>query len=172
MPEPSPSARITRRALAWSLGWCFAAAFYLLLIDITDLPELIVGAGAAVIAATGMELAREQGVVGESIRPRWLLRIHRPLLKVPGDVTFVSVMAFQQLVRREPHIGTFRAVPFACEGRERLATGQAALAEAFGSFAPNTFIVGIDRERELILAHQLRRSGGREAIDLLGLGSP
>ena len=67
-----------RRMFAWSLGWLFAGALYLLLIDITDLPELLVGAGAATLAATGMELAREQRVAGETIRTRWLLGRHHP----------------------------------------------------------------------------------------------
>jgi hypothetical protein len=152
------------------VGWIFAAALYLLLIDLTDLPELIVGAGAAVLAATAMELAREQGVVDESFRLVWLRRLYRPLLKVPGDIVLVSLAALRQLVRHDTHVGTFRAVRFARVEDQQLETGQAALAEATGSFAPNTFIVGIDRERELILAHQLRRTGGREAIDLLDLG--
>jgi hypothetical protein len=170
MEDRSRPVLVARAAVAWSVGWIFAAALYLLLIDITDLPELIVGAGAAVLAATGMELAREQGLVGESLRLGWLLRLYRPLLKVPGDIGLVSLAALRQLVRRDARVGRFRAVRFACVENEQLESGQAALAEAFGSFAPNTFIVGIDKDRELILAHQLRRPGGRGAIDLLDLG--
>ena len=147
-----------------------AAALYLLLIDLTDLPELIVGAGAAVLAATGLELAREQGIVGESVRWRWLLRLHRPLLKVPRDVAVVSAMALLALVRRRPSFGTFRAVHFGVGEDEPHETGRRALAEAAGSVAPNTFVVGIDGDRQLILAHQLRQSGGRETIDPLELG--
>ena len=72
--------------LAWWFGWLFAGALYLLLIDTTDLPELIVGAGAAAIAATGFELAREQRVAGGmSARLRWLGRLYRPLVNVPSD---------------------------------------------------------------------------------------
>jgi hypothetical protein len=159
-----------RRLFAWSLGWVFAGALYLLLIDITDLPELIVGAGAAALAATGCELAREQKVAGESIRLRWLARAYRPLLKVPADVWHVSRAAIVQLVRRDAVVGQFRAVPFRCGEDELLKSGRHGLAEGFGSLAPNTIIVGIDSERELILAHQLRQSGGREAVDLLELG--
>jgi hypothetical protein len=170
MSGHSRPALAARRAFAWSVGWMFAAALYLLLIDITDLPELLVGAGAAVIAATGMELAREQGIVGESIRVRWLQRLYRPLLKVPVDVAVVSSEALRQLVRREKRVGAFRAVRFSGGGDEEHATGRRALAEAGGSFAPNTFVVGIDTERQLILAHQLRPTGGRETIDLLELG--
>lgn len=159
-----------RRMFAWSLGWLFAGALYLLLIDITDLPELLVGAGAATLAATGMELAREQRVAGETIRTRWLLRAYRPLLKVPPDIWHVCRAAIIQLRRRDAAVGQFRAVPFRGGEDELHQSGRHALAEGFGSLAPNTIIVGVDTERELLLAHQLRRSGGREAIDLLELG--
>ncbi|HZO77939.1 MAG TPA: hypothetical protein VFB39_07840 [Solirubrobacteraceae bacterium] len=170
MPQRTRPALVARRAFAWSLGWVCAAALYLLLIDITDLPELIVGAGAAVLAATGLELAREQGIVGESVRWRWLLRLHRPLLRIPRDVAVVSAMALRAIVRRKPAFGTFRAVPFGCDEQEPYETGRRALAEAAGSVAPNTFVVGVDGERQLILAHQLRPTGGRETIDPLELG--
>ena len=60
-PEDWPGAGrwVGRRLAAWWFGWLLAGALYLLLIDTTDLPELIVGAVAAAIAATGFELARE-----------------------------------------------------------------------------------------------------------------
>lgn len=170
MTEPLPPARTGRRVAAWSIGWCFAAAFYLLLIDITDLPELIVGAGAAVLAATGLELAREQGIAGESVRFRWLLRVHRVLLKVPQDVVIVSLAALRATVEPGAVRGRFRSVPFAGGDEQQLETGRRALAEALGSLAPNTFVVGIDPEREVIVAHQLRPISGRQAIDVLELG--
>lgn len=166
MPE-----RFARRATAWLAGWLFAAALYFLLIDITDLPELLVGAGAAALAATGFELAREQQTVGGlSARLRWLATVPRAGTKVPSDLVLLSVMALRQLVRPQASIGAFRAVPFRCDQDRAHETGRAALAEAFGSFSPNTIIVGVDVERDLILGHQLRPVGGREAIDVLGLG--
>ncbi len=170
MPERTRPALVARRVFAWSVGWLCAAALYLVLIDITDLPELIVGAGAAVLAATGLELAREQGIVGESVRWSWLLRLHRPVLRVPRDIVVVCAMALIAIVRRRPAFGSFRAVRFGGEEDEPHETGRRALAEAAGSLAPNTFVVGIDGERDLILAHQLRPTGGRETIDPLELG--
>jgi hypothetical protein len=162
----------SRRLGAWSLVWLFAGALYLLLIDITDVPELIVGAGAAALAATGFELAREQRTAGGLRgRLRWLRRAHRPLLIVPRDVATLSALAVRQLVRPRKVNGEFRAVPFACGDDARLETGRAALAESLGSFAPNTIVVGVDAERELLLGHQLRPGGGNDAIDVLGLGS-
>ena len=170
MPERTRTALVARRVFAWSVGWVCAAALYLLLVDITDLPELLVGAGAAVLAATGLELAREQGIVGESIRLRWLLRLHRPLLRVPRDIAVVSATAVVAIVRRRPAFGSFCALRFSGGDDQSHETGRRALAEAAGSLAPNTFVVGIDGERQLILAHQLRPTNTREAIDPLELG--
>ena len=171
-PAPSRLALVARRAVAWSLGFVFAGALYLLLIDITDLPELIVGAGVAAIAATGFELAREQRTVGGlRARAHWLVHAARPLANVPTDIATVSVLAVRQLIRPRAVNGGFRVVPFRCGDDESLETGRRALAESLGSFAPNTIIVGVDPERELLLGHQLRRRGGDETIDALRLGS-
>jgi hypothetical protein len=171
MSQPSRPRVLLRRAAAWCAGWVFAGALYLLLIDTTSLPELIVAAGAATIAATGFELAREQQTAGGmTLRARWLRTMHRPVLKVPSDIATVSLMALRQLVRPKPVNGTFRAVPFRSGTEEDIEVGRRALAESLGSFAPNTIIVGVDVERELILGHQLRPSGGPEAIDILELG--
>jgi hypothetical protein len=164
------SQRLGRRAFAWTAAWFAAAALYLLLIDSADLPELLVAAGAAVLAATGLELAREQGVVGESVRARWLLRVYRPFLRVPVDILILALVALHRQAEPRPAQARFRAVEFSCREQERLESGRRALAEALGSVAPNTFVIGIDVERELILAHQLRPTGGRETIDVLGLG--
>lgn len=170
MPEPSRPVRVLRRVTAWSLAWVFAAALYLLLIDITDLPELYVGAGAAALAATAFELAREQDIAHLTARLRWIARAYRPLIKAPIDIAIVSIVAVRQLLRPRPMRGRFRAVPFRCGDEEQLVGGRAALAEALGSFAPNTIVVGVDEDRNLILAHQLLPTGGADAIDLLRLG--
>jgi hypothetical protein len=169
-PAQRHAVPLLRRAVAWTLAWIFAGAVYLLLIDTTSLPELLVGAGAATLAATGFELVREQHIAGETIRVGWLRRVYRPFVKVGSDIVIVSVAALRQTIRREAQCGEFRAVRFRCGESEHLESGRRSLAEGIGSFAPNTVIVGIDGERELILAHQLRRTGGREAIDLLELG--
>lgn len=170
MTGHSRVSQLARTAAAWALAWIFAAGLYLLLIDTTDLPELVVGAVAAALAATGSELARHQGIVGESIRAGWLARLYRPLMKVPGDVWLVSAVAVRRLVRPRDPAGVFRVVRFTRGEREQLESGREAMAVAFGSFAPNTIIVGIDSGQQVMLAHQLQWSGGRDAIDLLELG--
>ena len=94
----------------------------------------------------------------------------RPVAKVPSDIAWVSWVALRQLMAPRAAYGVFRAVPFRCGEDEGRRVGRSALAESLGSFAPNTIVIGVDPERELILGHQLRRTGGAEAIDVLGLG--
>lgn len=155
--------------MAWSAGWVLAGALYLLLIDTTDTPELIVGAVAAAIAATGLELAREQRLVGETVRAGWLARLYRPFLKAPGDIVKVSAAAVSQLVSPQKPRGEFRTLRFPTLPDEQREAGRRALAQSFGSFAPNTIIIGVEPERELILAHQLQPTQGGDAIDPLKL---
>src|SRR5437588_202093 len=112
MSEPSRPRIILRRTAAWTAGWVLAGSLYLLLIDTTSLPELIVGAVVATLAATGFELAREQRVAGERIRLEWLLGAYRPVLKVPRDIALLAMAAARQLVRRDAAVGRFRAVKF------------------------------------------------------------
>ncbi len=166
--RPPQIARSRRVALA--LGFLFAGAFYLLLIDITDLPELYAGAGAAILAAAGFEAGREQGFAEMSSTPRLLLRAWRAFARIPPDVLRVCLAIFQQLVHRRAERGTLRAVPFDFGSPDSPRdAGRRALAEALGSLAPNTIVVGIDPDRNLILAHQLYPSGGANAVDVLEL---
>jgi hypothetical protein len=44
------------------------------------------------------------------------------------------------------------------------------LAKEFGSFAPNSYVIGVDAERDLMLVHQLEPRGGRDKLDPLELG--
>lgn len=61
-------------------------------------------------------------------------------------------------------------MPFRGGGDGSDDVGRRALAEGLGSLAPNTIVIGIDGENDLLLVHQLHRSGGREQLDVLELG--
>jgi hypothetical protein len=158
-----------RRAVVWLFGWLLAGGLYLLLIDTTDTPELLVGAGITILAATAFSLARERYLAAETVRLAWLARIFRPVAQVPSDIVVVVGAALEQLRHPRDIQGVFRAVAFPCGDDDGRDIGRRALAESLGSFAPNTIIIGVDSERELLLGHQLRRRGGTEAIDILGL---
>jgi Na+/H+ ion antiporter subunit len=158
-------------ARTFGAAFLFAGAFYLLLIDTTTSPELYAGAAAALLAALACATARRNGLRGVSPRPGWLVRGGRAIAQVPADIFWVSLAALEQLVVPRRIRGELRATPFhfgdADDGRDM---ARRALAEAVGSLTPNTIVIGVDGERNLILAHQLRRRGGADGVDVLGLG--
>jgi multisubunit Na+/H+ antiporter MnhE subunit len=159
-----------RRVAATGFAFVLAAGFYLLLIDTVDLPELGAGAAVAALAAAAFELARERGVAEAEIAPRRLPVAWRVVARVPVQTALVSWEAVAQLFTHKRSRGVFRAVPFHAGDETPSGVGRRAIAETLGSLTPNTIVIGIDSERELLLVHQLRRQGGTEELDVMRLG--
>jgi hypothetical protein len=157
-----------RRLFRFGFGLLVAGGVYLLLIDTTDLPELYAGLAVVAFAALAYEAAREQGFPELAPRPALLRQAWRAVARVPPDIARVSLAALQQVLRPRRRRGRLQAVRFRHGGPVRgHDAARRALAEALGSLAPNTVIVGVDRERDLLLAHQLVPGG---EIDVLELG--
>jgi hypothetical protein len=152
------------------IGFAIGGAFYLLLIDTPNVVEVYALAGVALLAGAGFVISREQGFPEATINPRWLSRSWRVVASVPVNVMLLCWDAAAQLLQRRRTRGVFRAVPFKAGGELPADVGRRALAEALGSIAPNTIVIGIDPDRDLLLVHQLHRQGGREQLDVLGLG--
>jgi hypothetical protein len=159
-----------RSLAAAVLGFVLAAAFYMVLIDTVDLPELYAAIAAVLLGGGAWNAARHQGVAEARLSWRWLARAPRVLAGVPQQIVWVSWEAVVQLVRPRARRGAFRAVGFRAGGDGAEDVGRRALAEGLGSVAPNTIVIGIDPESDLLLVHQLRHVGGREQIDVLELG--
>jgi hypothetical protein len=149
---------VTIRSLAgWMLGVVLAAAFYMVLIDTVDLPEVYAAIGAVLLSSAAYEAARRQGVAEASVSPRWAARGWRVIVSLPRQIAWVSWQAVAQLVAPRQTRGTLRAVPFRAGGESSRDVGRRALAEGLGSLAPNTIVIGIDGARDLLLVHQLPR---------------
>jgi hypothetical protein len=158
------------RRLARTLaGFALAGAFYLLLIDTASLPEIYVLIAVALVAAAALEASREQGFPEARFPPRSLARAWRPVVRVPLDAGLLCAEAFAQLVAHKRNRGQFRAIPFRAGSSEH-DRGRYALTEIVGSLAPNTIVIGVDADSDLLLVHQLRRIGDRDDIDVLELG--
>jgi hypothetical protein len=158
-----------RRLALMLAGFAFAGAFYLLLVDTTSLPEMYVLIGVALLAAAAFEASREQGFPEARFSPRSLARAWRAVVRVPLDAGVLCTEAFAQLRQRKRSRGQFRAIPFRA-GTSEHDRGRHALTEIVGSLAPNTIVIGVDPDSDLLLVHQLRRNGDRDDIDVLELG--
>lgn len=160
------------RSLAVALIiWAGLAGVWMLLVDNESLPELVLGAGVALIATAGVQLVRAQHVADARVRASWIRRLWRPLARMPLDVGILIVELVRQLRQRRPERGQLRALRFRAVDQDADGRGRRALAELAGSLAPNTIVVGVDRRRRVILVHQLRPGGeGEPTLDPLELG--
>lgn len=158
-----------RRLSAVILVVAATSGFYLVLIDTVSSPELYAMAGIVALATVAFMASREQGFTEARVRGRWWLRAWRPIASIPTQMTLVIREALAQCVRPRAARGSFRVVSFAAGDRPE-DVGRRALTELLGSLAPNTIVIGVDTERELLLVHQLHRTGTPNELDVLRLG--
>jgi len=148
------------RLLIFAGWWAALYGLWLLLVFKLDLAELITGAACSLIAAAAVAAVEREGHIHFRIRPSWLL----PLLKLPWRSLADSAIVFTALARgltggRMPY-GSVRAVRFDAGGeRDPRDSSRRALAGWIGSFTPNGFVIGIDLDEDVMLVHELVRSG-------------
>jgi multisubunit Na+/H+ antiporter MnhE subunit len=160
------SERGATRVGLWLSWWTVFTLFWMLLVGTLVAPEVAVGALAAAVAATVAEIVRVQDARRFRPRLRWLLRARR----LPGLVVADSITVFAALwrhLRGVPAAGAFRAFRYPTRGESSRDAARRALLNAAISITPNTIVVGIDEESELILVHQLvpcERARTREEV--------
>lgn len=158
-----------RGAGFWLIAFVFSFALWMVHDDSAKLPELLAGLGVAALAATGTELVRRQRIAGIAISLRFLRRAPRLVPSAIRDCVTLTRLAFQQLASPQPVRGKTVALPFSHGGEAPPEAGRRALAQGLGSFAPNTIVVGVDPDRNLLIAHQLAPSSKPADVDPLEL---
>ena len=147
-------------------------AAWLVLTSTTNPLEMAAGALAAAIAATVAELVRLKDLQAIRVRPRWLPRAGVLPQLVLGDTWALCRALWRHLFLRRPVKGAFLALPFdPGDEDDPYAAGRRALITAAITVTPNTYVVGIDADRNLILVHQLvpapRSRAGEEILGRL-----
>jgi multisubunit Na+/H+ antiporter MnhE subunit len=146
-----------RRAGAWLAWWILLMSFWVILDDSLAADELLAGAGAAALGATLAELVGNQSGLRFRIRIEWL----GPVLRLPAQVARDTWIVFAALWRRvahgeEPDSG-FVAVPVRQPGAPAADRSWRALEVWRLSVAPNSFALGLDQDRDVVIVHQLVR---------------
>lgn len=153
----------TRRAGAWLVWWVLLMSLWVIVDDSIAVDELLAGAGAAALAAFLADLVTHQAATRFRMRAGWLV----PVLSLPGQVARDTVVVFAALWRRlargeQPPSG-FREIPARFGGTSDEDAIRRVLLVGGRSVAPNTFVLGIDRERSVMVVHQLVASEGKAA---------
>ena len=139
----------------WLSWWLILAALYLLIDDSVLVPELVAGAVAAAVGATGATLVHRERQVLLRGELRWLRPVPRALAGLVGDLWPLARVLVQRGLLRRGGAGVTVEVPFEATGDGSRDTARRAATEALGSLAPNTIVVRIDTDRGVVVAHQL-----------------
>jgi multisubunit Na+/H+ antiporter MnhE subunit len=136
-------------------------ALWLLLTSTLAGSEAIVGVGASAIAATFAEMSREHVAPRFRPRARWLARGWRVPVAMVTDTWLVLLALWGELTGTKRVRGSLRTVPFHHGGeRDPRASARRALAEIGVSMTPNTVVIGVDPDRDVLVVHQLVQRPG------------
>ncbi|MEO6857326.1 MAG: hypothetical protein ABI323_01885 [Solirubrobacteraceae bacterium] len=169
LPSPPPSARAI--AACWLVWWLICVGLWLWLEDTVVLANLVDGAVAAAVGATGTTLVYAERLVAFDPRAGWALGLWRPLAQFGPDMRLLTLVLVRALRGGERAPGALRAVRFEPTGGPGEVSARCAVATAVGSFAPNTIVLDVEPAQQVMLVHQLvpqPRDGA--SVDPLGLG--
>lgn len=146
---------IARRVGSWLVWWVLMMSFWVMLDDSINTDELLAGAGAAALAASLAELVTYQAGARFRMRVEWLV----PALRLPGqlarDTVTVYAALWRRLARGEQPPSAFVEIParFGDDSPEDVT--RRTLLIGGTSVAPNTFVLGMDKDRDVMVVHRL-----------------
>lgn len=135
--------------------WTLLMSFWLLLTGSISLAELLCGAGAAALSASLVEMVQYQAATHFRMRVEWVVPALGLPLELVRDTCIVFEALWDRLVHgREPDSG-FREVPKAWGDETPEGVTRRVLLVAGTSLAPNSIVLGIDREAGAMVVHHL-----------------
>jgi multisubunit Na+/H+ antiporter MnhE subunit len=150
--QPLP---LARRVGAWVVWWTLLMAFWVWVDDNLGLAELLAGAGAAALGAFAAELVQYQADTHVRIRIEWVaMALHLPARLARDTVRVLAALWRKALRGQDPPSG-FRLVPVRYGDESPEGVTRRVLIVGGNSFAPNTFVLGIDDERQVMVVHDL-----------------
>jgi multisubunit Na+/H+ antiporter MnhE subunit len=134
-----------------------SAAMWMLLVGSPTKHEVLVGCFAVVL--TALFLFDLQRNYPESVLLRWkdLLTVWRVLPAICRDTLSVIRVLLADFAGK-PAPSLYRTVRWEHDGAEELRRGRGVLATAAMSASPNTIVLGIDQQTNLMIFHQVDRS--------------
>lgn len=144
-----------QRAGSWLTWWVLLMALWVWADDSLLLAELVVGAVAAALAATLLELAQHQAATHLRIKAAWLPQALGLPRQVLADSVVVLGALWGKLVRGSDPPSGFRGLPVGYGGDDSEADTRRALLLGGHSVAPNKYALGLDETRDVMVVHYL-----------------
>ena len=139
----------------WAGWWVALWLVWLLLVDTFQVEEVVAGMVGAAVAATVATAVREQGYMSFFPRGRWLLEVPALAGRVIADSGVLAAALWRHVVRGQPVHGSMVRVPFDHGGLGGRDAARRALVNVGVSLTPNSFVIDIDPEGDILLVHRL-----------------
>ena len=137
-----------------SIEFLFLLGLWMLFVSSMQLAEFTAGIAAAALGAVADGLVKSQRFAQFRPRLKWLwLFAWEPWYALTGTAAIFWALARRLAGKRSE--AQFRVVPFRAGGEDSESAARRALAITTISISPETIVVGIDRERNCMLLHQI-----------------
>lgn len=143
-----------KHVLAWLVLWVGLFWLWLLLAGDWNVIEIVAAACAATVAATIGEIARTRAEVRARVPLRWVARAWNVPAMVVVDFGIV-VWALARRLAGRPVEGVFRVREFPAGGDDPVSVGVRVWVGLAATYSPNAYVVDVDKERQLVLVHDL-----------------
>jgi hypothetical protein len=144
-----------KTALFVLLWWLALFGWWIVLVGTNAGLELVAGGCAALIAALVAAALRHQRLLRFRFEASWLAKTLRVPWKIVRELGVVSWALALHLAGVRHISSTYRAFPFPAGGEDATSAGRRAVATEADALSPNALPVDIDRERGLVLRHEL-----------------
>ena len=143
-----------RAILISSAEFFFLLGLWMIFVSMPKLDELLVGIGASLISAfaDGVVKAKKFATFYPHLRLLALV-FWEPWYALKG--TGAVLRAFARRLQGKGSKSQFRAVPFSSGGQDPQSAARRALATILTTISPDTVVIGIDREKHLLLLHEI-----------------
>jgi len=148
----------------WAIEFLLMMALWFVFVGQVEPAEALVGVAAAALAATGDMVIRRGLFTRYILKGQWVFELLRlPGYVVAGTAIIYKVLCRRLLLGRQPR-SRLQSLPFHSRGPTAESAARSALALAIVNISPNTIAIGIDKQDESMLVHQIESAGAPPAI--------
>ena len=144
-----------RTVLFVLLWWAALFGWWVVLTGTNAGLEEIAAAAAALLCALLALALRRLGLLRYRFEARWLVKTLKVPFKIVREIGVVFWALALHMAGQRRLSGRYRAFEFPAGGDDPTSAGRRAVAAEADALSPNTFPVDIDRERQVVLRHEL-----------------
>jgi multisubunit Na+/H+ antiporter MnhE subunit len=148
-----------KNVIFWLAEWIILALLWLLFVGKLEWSETWIGLAASAMAAGTATSVNGKNFARFYPESRWIVAGWR----IPGylfwDAVLICAVLFEFLFLRKPIASRIQAVRFQSGGSDERSATRRALAAILTTMPPNSLVIGIDQQQDLILVHQMRATG-------------